>query len=58
MLTAKRQPLVPYVIAVVNGGGDVVYRFNTKRGEGKRTNHDGPKPSLADIRAALARVAS
>lgn len=61
-LTAKRSKRVRELIVVTNEHGEqggVVYRWNEKHHVGARTNgHLGDKPSMADIRAAIAQVQS
>jgi hypothetical protein len=59
-LTARHNPHAPQVVEVLNGDplkGGVVYRFNTGHRIGSRTKHEGPKPSIKAIRAAIATLA-
>lgn len=61
MLTATRHHLAPDVIVVTTSErdeahGNVVARFNERHDVLTRSHYDGPRPSLRDIRAAIAAV--
>ena len=60
MLKAKPHSLVPYLIYVTSdeipAPNNVVAKHNTKVGQTWRTNHAGPRPTLAAIREAIAAV--
>lgn len=63
MLTAKRHWACDDLIVVIDPSrpaedGQVVARYNTKHDEMMRTKISGPKPTLAEIKAAVAQVTS
>ena len=58
-LTATRHPVAPEVIVVSTDAtdwaeGNVVARYNETHGILSRTHYAGTKPSMRDIRAAIA----
>ena len=61
-LTAKPHPAAAQVIQVWTdtpdaNGGNVVARYNTTHGILTRTHYAGEKPSLKQIREAIAAIA-
>lgn len=53
-LQIRRDPNVPELLLVFTEDGRNVYKWNTKHAVGTRTHHEGVKPSMREIRSALA----